>query len=43
MKFIKEPSSKFVLGFCNVCKENCHNDCVTQSGCGYCAGYNEGK
>lgn len=39
MKFIKKPSSKYVLGFCNACSENCHNDCSKQSGCGYCASY----
>ncbi|EPS52222.1 hypothetical protein CFSAN002368_10413 [Clostridium botulinum A1 str. CFSAN002368] len=35
----KKPSSKYVLGFCNACSENCHNDCSKQSGCGYCASY----
>lgn len=37
MRYIKNPANKFVLGFCNACKENCHNDCGKQTGCGYCA------
>lgn len=43
MKFIKKPSAKYVLGFCNACSENCHNDCAKQSGCGYCAAYGDAK
>lgn len=39
MKFIKKPAAKFELGFCNVCKDNCHNDCGKQKGCGYCSSY----
>lgn len=39
MKYVKTPASKYVLGFCNVCSENCHNDCGQQKGCGYCASY----
>lgn len=39
MRFIKKPTAKYTLGFCNVCAENCHNDCTQQSGCGYCVQY----
>lgn len=33
MKYVVKPIGKYVLGFCNVCKENCYNDCGTQVGC----------
>lgn len=41
MKFVVKPASKFELGFCNVCTTNCHNDCGTQDGCGYCTSYSK--
>lgn len=33
MKVIKKMADKFVLGFCNVCSNNCYNDCGNQTGC----------
>ncbi|MCR5721017.1 MAG: Clo7bot family Cys-rich peptide [Lachnospiraceae bacterium] len=33
MRVIKKIADKFMLGFCNVCKDNCYNDCGTQTGC----------
>lgn len=39
MKYLVAPASRFELGYCNACTSNCHNDCGTQDGCGYCAGY----
>ncbi|OPZ85182.1 MAG: hypothetical protein BWY74_03991 [Firmicutes bacterium ADurb.Bin419] len=35
MKFVVKPANRFELGFCNACNNNCHNDCGTQTGCGY--------
>lgn len=33
MKYIVKPAKKYELGFCNTCKDNCYNDCGTQTGC----------
>jgi hypothetical protein len=30
MKFIKNPASKYVLGFCNICTGDCKNRCNDQ-------------
>jgi Cys-rich peptide (Clo7bot family) len=35
MTYLKAPADKYVLGFCNACTSNCHNDCGTQTGCAY--------